>query len=143
MIQLGLEFLVGQENEDDNRNPALCHDSVFAGSEEALDVLIVVDRFKKQLFLPPLPLDIGSVAKSALYLKHLTTLLSPVVDPFFQAGDKEDLFRSEPVLGSSKEIFDLDYWWMRASTNNRRLFVAMGLTIQMHQLIAYHESRSI
>lgn len=55
---------------------------------------------------------------------------------------KERAYRVEPMQGLVKEIFDLDRCWMKGTANNRWLFAAMGLTIQMHQLKAYHEKRS-
>lgn len=48
----------------------------------------------------------------------------------------------EPMQGLVKDIFDLDRCWMRGNQNNRWLFAAMGLTIQMHQLQAFKEKRS-
>ena len=48
----------------------------------------------------------------------------------------------EPMQGLVKDIFDLDRCWMRGNKNNRWVFAAMGLAIQMHQLQAYHEKRS-
>jgi hypothetical protein len=41
-----------------------------------------------------------------------------------------------------KDIFDLERCWMRGEQNNRWLFAAMGLTIQMYQLDAFKKSRS-
>jgi len=55
---------------------------------------------------------------------------------------KERAYRVEPMQGLVKEIFDLDLCWMKGTENNRWLFAAMGLTIQMHQLKAYREKRS-
>ena len=55
---------------------------------------------------------------------------------------KERSYRVEPMQGLVKEIFDLDRCWMRGNENNRWLFAAMGLTVQMHQLRALHENRS-
>jgi len=48
----------------------------------------------------------------------------------------------EPMQGLVKEIFDLDRCWMRNNDNNRWLFAAMGLAVQMHQLQAFREQRS-
>ena len=55
---------------------------------------------------------------------------------------KERSYRVEPMQGLVKNIFDLDNCWMRGSKNNRWLFAAMGLTIQMHQLDAYKQKQS-
>ena len=46
------------------------------------------------------------------------------------------------MQGLVKEIFDLDRCWMRGNENNRWLFAAMGLTVQMHRLRALRENRS-
>jgi hypothetical protein len=46
------------------------------------------------------------------------------------------------MQGLVKQIFDLDRCWMGGSKNNRWLFAAMGLTFQMHQLIAYQKGKS-
>ena len=43
----------------------------------------------------------------------------------------------EPMQGIVKDIFGLDRCWMGGEQDNRWLFAAMGLTIQMHQLDAF------
>jgi len=48
----------------------------------------------------------------------------------------------EPMQGLVKEIFDLDRCWMRRDDNNRWLFAAMGLAVQIHQLQAYRNHTS-
>lgn len=55
---------------------------------------------------------------------------------------KERAYRVEPMQGLMKDIFDLERCWMRGDCNNRWLFAAMGVTVQIHQLIAYREKRS-
>ena len=55
---------------------------------------------------------------------------------------RERSFKVEPMQGLVKEIFDLDRCWMRGDENNRWLFAAMGLAIQMHQLEAFKQGRS-
>jgi len=55
---------------------------------------------------------------------------------------KERSYRVEPMHGLVKNIFELDHCWMRGNDNNRWLFAAMGLTIQMHQLDAFKQKRS-
>lgn len=55
---------------------------------------------------------------------------------------KERGYRVEPMQGLVKEIFDLNRCWMKGNDNNRWLFAAMGLTVQMHQLIAYRSKKS-
>ena len=48
----------------------------------------------------------------------------------------------EPMQGIVKDIFELDRCWMRGDDNNRWLFAAMGLTVQMHQYHALKHKRS-
>jgi hypothetical protein len=55
---------------------------------------------------------------------------------------KERSHTVEPMQGLVKEIFDLDRCWMRKDDNNRWLFAAMGLAVQMHQLQAYRKHKS-
>jgi hypothetical protein len=55
---------------------------------------------------------------------------------------RERSYKVEPMQGLVKDIFELDRCWMRGNSNNRWLFAAMGLTIQMHQLQAYKQDRS-
>lgn len=55
---------------------------------------------------------------------------------------KERGYRVEPMQGLVKQIFNLDRCWMKGNKNNRWLFAAMGLTIQMHQLEAYRNNSS-
>ena len=55
---------------------------------------------------------------------------------------KERKVTVEPMQGLVKDIFELDRCWMRGNKNNRWLFAAMGLAVQMHQLDAYRNKRS-
>jgi hypothetical protein len=55
---------------------------------------------------------------------------------------RERAFKVEPMQGLVKDIFELDRCWMRGDENNRWLFAAMGLTIQMHQLEAFKLGKS-
>ena len=55
---------------------------------------------------------------------------------------RERAFKVEPMQGIVKDIFDLDRCWMRGDDNNRWLFAAMGLTIQIHQLDAFKKGKS-
>jgi hypothetical protein len=55
---------------------------------------------------------------------------------------RERSYKVEPMQGLVKDIFDLDQCWMRGDKNNRWLFAAMGLTVQMHQLEAFKQGRS-
>src|SRR5262249_585132 len=55
---------------------------------------------------------------------------------------KQGSYTVEPMQGLIKDIFELERCWMRGSENNRWLFAAMGVTVQMHQYRAWHEGRS-
>lgn len=48
----------------------------------------------------------------------------------------------EPMQGRMKEIFDLDTCWMRGDANNRWLFAAMGIAVQMAQWKAVKQNAS-
>jgi len=48
----------------------------------------------------------------------------------------------EPMQGLIKDLFDLDVCWMRGDDNNRWLFAAMGIAVQVAQLKAAKEGRS-
>jgi len=56
--------------------------------------------------------------------------------PKHQKIYRERAFKVEPMQGLVKDIFELNRCWMRGDENNRWLFAAMDLTIQMHQLEA-------
>ena len=45
---------------------------------------------------------------------------------------RERGYKVEPMQGLVKDIFELDRCWMRGDENNRWIFAAMGLTVQMH-----------
>lgn len=62
--------------------------------------------------------------------------------PHHQRYLKERGQRVEPMQGIVKEVFDLERCWMRGNRNNRWLFAAMGLAVQMHQLQAYWKNKS-
>lgn len=48
----------------------------------------------------------------------------------------------EPMQGLVKDIFGLERCWMRGNNNNRWLFAAMGIAVQMAQLQAYKNKQS-
>ena len=48
----------------------------------------------------------------------------------------------EPMQGLVKDIFELENCWMRGDENNRWIFAAMGLTVQLHQLQAFRKGQS-
>jgi hypothetical protein len=48
----------------------------------------------------------------------------------------------EPMQGVVKDIFALDRCWMRGHRNNRWLFAAMGVAVQLHQARALKSHRS-
>jgi hypothetical protein len=55
---------------------------------------------------------------------------------------KQRSYTVEPMQGLVKDIFELERCWMRGHANNRWLFAAMGLVVQMHQYRAWTEGRS-
>ncbi len=48
----------------------------------------------------------------------------------------------EPMQGLVKDIFELEHCWMRGDANNRWLFAAMGVAVQMaqKQAVTMHQS---
>ena len=48
----------------------------------------------------------------------------------------------EPMQGLVKDIFDLDICWMRGDGNNRWLFAAMGVAVQIAQWEAHKQNQS-
>lgn len=48
----------------------------------------------------------------------------------------------EPMQALVKDIFELERCWMRGDDNNRWLFAAMGIAVQIAQWRAYREKRS-
>ncbi len=48
----------------------------------------------------------------------------------------------EPMQGIVKEIFELDNCWMRGNANNRWLFAAMGVAVQIAQWRALNQKSS-
>jgi hypothetical protein len=49
----------------------------------------------------------------------------------------------EPAQGMMADIFSLERCWMRGEENNRWVFAAMGVAVQMAQLNAWREGRSV
>jgi hypothetical protein len=48
----------------------------------------------------------------------------------------------EPMQGLVADLFDLERCWMHGNRNNRWLFAAMGIAVQMAQWPAYKQHRS-
>lgn len=68
-----------------------------------------------------------------------------IKDMLTKTNKKEYKERSttvEPMQGLVDNIFELERCWMRNDENNRWLFAAMGIAVQMAQLQAYREKRS-
>lgn len=55
---------------------------------------------------------------------------------------KQRSYTVEPMQGLVKDIFELERCWLRGHANNRWLFAAMGIVVQMHQYRAWPEGRS-
>lgn len=85
---------------------------------------------------------VTSCRKNMDKTKERRAMISVMNRPKFKQIYKERSQRVEPMQGLVKEIFDLERCWMKGNDNNRWLFAAMGLTIQMHQFKAYHQRRS-
>jgi hypothetical protein len=85
---------------------------------------------------------ITSCRKNKVVSENRQRMLQTMNQPKHKQIYKERSYRVEPMQGLVKDIFELDQCWMRGSQNNRWLFAAMGLTIQMHQLNAYKQKRS-
>lgn len=49
----------------------------------------------------------------------------------------------EPLQGIMADIFSLERCWMRGNSSNRWIFAAMGVAVQMAQLSAWREGRSV
>jgi hypothetical protein len=73
---------------------------------------------------------------------HRKKMIQFMQKPKHQKIYRERSFKVEPMQGMLKDIFELNRCWMRGDENNRWLFAAMGLTIQMHQLNAFKKGRS-
>jgi hypothetical protein len=55
---------------------------------------------------------------------------------------KQRSYTGEPMQGLIKDIFELERCWMRGNENNRWVFAAMGVAVQMHQYRARRAGRS-
>jgi hypothetical protein len=55
---------------------------------------------------------------------------------------KQRSYTVEPMQGLIKDIFELERCWMRGTENNRWIFAAMGVAVQMHQYHAWQAGRS-
>jgi hypothetical protein len=55
---------------------------------------------------------------------------------------KERSITVEPMQGVVAEIFELDRCWIRGNENNRWVFAAMGIAVQIAQWNAYEQKRS-
>jgi len=60
MIQLCPEFVVSKQKKGDDCNPDLRHNCIFAGTQKGFYLEILLDPFEKQLYLPPVAVDIGN-----------------------------------------------------------------------------------
>jgi UTP-glucose-1-phosphate uridylyltransferase len=74
--------------------------------------------------------------------RHRREMIKFMEKPKHKKIYRERSFKVEPMQGLVKDIFELNRCWMRGNGNNRWLFAAMGLTIQMHQLEAFKQGKS-
>ena len=68
-------------------------------------------------------------------IKHMLTKKN-------KKDDKERSTTVEPMQGLVADIFALERCWMRGEVNNRWLFAAMGVAVQMAQWTAWKHKRS-
>jgi len=85
---------------------------------------------------------VTSCRQNMLISDHRKKMHDFMMQPKHKQIYKERAYKVEPMQGLVKDIFDLDRCWMRGNDSNRWLFAAMGVTIQMHQLNAFHEKKS-
>ena len=69
-------------------------------------------------------------------------MIKTLKKPLYKKLLEERSYKVEPMQALVKEIFDLDHCWMRGNSNNRWLFAAMGLAVQMAQLQAWKHNQS-
>jgi hypothetical protein len=55
---------------------------------------------------------------------------------------KQRSYTVEPMQGLLKDIFELERCWMRGNRNNRWVFAARGVAVQLHQYRAWQAGRS-
>ena len=55
---------------------------------------------------------------------------------------RERRYTVEPMQSLVKDIFELERTWMRGNENNRWVFAAMGVAIQVAQRLAYQKNQS-
>jgi hypothetical protein len=77
-------------------------------------------------------------AKSPARQRMVTILKQPKNQRVY----KQRRYTVEPMQGLIKDIFELERCWMRGTENNRWIFVAMGVAVQMHQYRAWQAGRS-
>jgi len=69
-------------------------------------------------------------------------MIQVLKQPKNQRVYKQRSYTVEPLQGLVKDIFELERCWMRGNDNNRWLFAAMGVAVQMHQYRAWQARRS-
>ena len=79
----------------------------------------------------------SSMVKYMDRMPHRKKMIEFMSKPKHKKIYRERAYNVEPMQGLVKDIFELDPCWMRGDENNRWLFAALGLTIQMHQLEAF------
>lgn len=92
------------------------------------------DDYQIELISPPRPGMNKSWGRRYLIEKMWT--------PANQELYKQRAITVEPMQGLVKGLFDLEHCWMRGDTNNRWLFAAMGVAVQMAQRIAWQQKHS-
>ena len=61
-------------------------------------------------------------------------LIQKMWTPVNQQLYRQRAITVEPMQGLVKNLFDLEHCWMRGDANNRWLFAAMGVAVQVHSM---------
>lgn len=95
-------------------------------------------KLKKENQIKLITVPRKGMDKSESRKKMIKEMLTP--------RDKKDYLKRsttvEPMQGLIDNIFELDRCWMRGDENNRWLFAAMGIAVQLVQWKAWQEKRS-
>jgi hypothetical protein len=95
-------------------------------------------RLKKNHHIQLVTVPRKGMDKSALRKKMIKQMLTKKNRKDY----KERATTVEPMQGLVANIFELERCWMRGDANNRWLFAAMGIAVQMAQWRAWHHKRS-
>jgi hypothetical protein len=74
--------------------------------------------------------------------KKRLLMIADLQQTTYQKIYKERGYRIEPMQRIVKDIFELNRFWMRGNNNNVWLFAAMGITVQIHQRVAFQNRKT-